>query len=416
MEGRVKYNLRVESVMEGLAHLPSGLVNLVDNPRKHLQPLFGDSAGSPLARILGREQWCPAPGPRYLGKEAVLDGVEFGTVGRIVHDKNFHPDTVGKVHEILFDNIVPAGIGTSAITEDDKHVGIGIELLHVVIPYILDVLTHKFGGVVAGAYRKIAGIACQVVNAMRHNRPIGEGFEVVVERLGRCGAKDLSGTLEIANHLLLLGVYADNGYAGLGTSLFHSINLRKLGIPVLHLAQRKALEECPLPESRVFEHLPYDVRRHDMALFKEHAADLLHAKSEPCDILVLREACHMTGNDVVKNSHPFRVLADFLLCPSSSHALPAIGRIDIVGKFKNCLGNGIWRTSESSAYIAYRTARGARRLARNKMPSIAFFERIKVLHFSFANLYWRFFLHRCNELEINYKDTKIPPVIKCLKC
>ena len=50
------------------------------------------------------------------------------------------------------------------------------------------------------------------------------------------------------------------------------------------------------------------------------------------------------------------------------------------------------------------------------MPSFAFFECCKVFFFRLANLYWRFLLHQCNDLEINYKDTKISPVILHLKC
>jgi hypothetical protein len=50
------------------------------------------------------------------------------------------------------------------------------------------------------------------------------------------------------------------------------------------------------------------------------------------------------------------------------------------------------------------------------MPSVAFFECCKVLLFHLANLYWRFLLHHCNDLEINHKDMKIFPVILYLKC
>ena len=88
----------------------------------------------------------------------------------------------------------------------------------------------------------------------------------------------------------------------------------------------------------------------------------------------------------------------------------------MVEKFKNPFGNGIRRTSKSLAYIPYRASFGARRLACNKMPSFAFFECCKVFFFRLANLYWSFLLHQCNGLEINYKDTKIPPVILHLKC
>jgi len=51
-----------------------------------------------------------------------------------VHDENLHSDAVGKIHEILLDNVVAAGVGSSAVAEDDKHPGIGIEGFEVATP------------------------------------------------------------------------------------------------------------------------------------------------------------------------------------------------------------------------------------------------------------------------------------------
>lgn len=103
---------------------------------------------------------------------------------RVVHDKDFHLDTVGEVHEVLLDDAVPAGVGPAAVTEDDNHAGIGIELPEMAVPHTLDVVADKLGRVLAGAYREIDRVVGDVVDALRHNRPLGECLKVVVVNLG----------------------------------------------------------------------------------------------------------------------------------------------------------------------------------------------------------------------------------------
>ena len=414
MESHVKDDLICEPVLERLAHLPAGFIHFVDNLGKDLQPLFGRGVRCPAAGVCGGVERCPVPGAGYLGEEPVLDGVELGAVRRVVHDKDFHPDAVGEVHEILLDDAVAAGIGPAAVTEDDKHGGIGIERLEMAVPHALDVVAGKLGRVVAGAYREIARVAGDVVDTVRHYRPLGECPKVVVVSLGRGRAVDLPVAPEVADRLLLLGVHTDDGDSCIDAGGLRRANLHELGVPVLHLPQRQALEERPALETCGREHPSDDMTGHVESSLEELAADLRCAEAGPDDILVLRKPRHVTGYDFFEDGHPLGMLVDFLLRTAARHTLPAVGRGNVVGDFINCLGNGIRRTSESLCHSLYRAAVGTRCLACNKMPSIAFFKCGKVIHFHLANLYWRFLLHLCNDLEINYKDTKNSPVISYL--
>ena len=416
VESVVEDDLFFESVGEGVKYFSSGPVHFVDNLGKYLQTLFRHSVGSPAAGVCHRVEWCPAPGACYLGEEPVLDGVELGTVRRVVHDKDFHPDTVCETHQVLLDDAMAAGVGATAVTENHKHTGFRIEGLEVAVPHTFDVVADKLGGVVAGADREVAGVAGDVVDAVRHNHSAGEGLEVMVVDLGRRCAVNPSVAFEVPDHLLLFGVHADDGYPGLDAGVFRGAYLHKLRIPVLRLAQRQALEEGPALEPCGLEHLPYYVAGHVVPLPKEFAPDLRHGEADPHDALVLRKTRHETGNNPLKRRHPFGVLVEFPFRSAARHALPAIWRGNVVADFKNRLGNGVRRTVKSLGHSLYRTACGARRLACNKMPSVAFFECAEIIHFRLANLYWRFLLHRCNGLEINYKDTKISPVILYLKC
>ena len=415
VEGIVEDDLSGEPCLKRLMHLPLGFIHLVHNFCKDFQPFLCHGMCSPEAGVSDREERRTAPGASYLGEEAMLDGVELGAVRRVVHDENLQPDAVGEVHEILLDDTVPAGVGAAAVAEDDEHFGIRVKVLEVTVPDPLYVVADEFGGVVACTYREISRVVRHVVDAVRHNLASGESIEVVVESLGRGCAVHLPVPLEVAELLLLLGVHADDWDSRLHAGGFRRANLHELGISVLHLAQRKALRERPFLESFSLYHLPYNIVGHVMSTPEELAANLGDTDVEPDHAFVLRKACHVPGNNVPERSHPFGMLVGFPFRTASRHALLAAGRDYMVQKFRNSFGNGIRRTSKSLAYSLYRASRGARRLACNKMPSIAFFECCKVFHFRLANLYWRFLLHHCNDLEINYKDTKISPVVSYLK-
>jgi len=77
-----------------------------------------------------------------LREEPVFNGIELGTVRRIMNHKK--PDTqfVGKVHKILLDDSVGAGVRASAVSQDNEGVGIRVLLLQVLPPDTCDVVAE----------------------------------------------------------------------------------------------------------------------------------------------------------------------------------------------------------------------------------------------------------------------------------
>lgn len=280
VEGFVEDDLCSEPVLERVKQLSFGFIRYVDNLRKYLQPLFGLGVCSPAASVGEGVERRSAPGAGYLGEETVLDGVELGAVGRVVHDEYLQADAVGEVHEILLEDAVPAGAGAAPVAEDDEHPCVGVELLQVAVPDTADVPVHELGGVVAGAYRRVARVVRQVAYAVRNDHAFGEGPEVVVEGLWGGRAVYLSVTLEVAERLLLLGVHADDGYPRLDAGCLRRAYLGELGVPILHLAQRQALGERPPLEPRRFEHLSADGRRNMVEKFSDPLADSVRGASE----------------------------------------------------------------------------------------------------------------------------------------
>lgn len=130
-------------------HLPFGFIHLVHNLRKDFQALLCHGIGCPAAGISDGEERGSTPRVGYLGEEPVFDGVELGAVWRVVHDENPYAYAVGKVHEVLLEDTVSAGVGAAAVAEDDNHFGMRVEPFQMAVPYTLYVLAHELGSVVA---------------------------------------------------------------------------------------------------------------------------------------------------------------------------------------------------------------------------------------------------------------------------
>ena len=111
----IKDDMSFEKFRVGLSHSSLYLVHFVHDFHNHFQACGRDSATGSLASVFHRQERMPVPRFRYLGEETVLDRVELGTVRWIVHDKDAHSDAAGKVDKILLDNVMSAGVGSTAI-------------------------------------------------------------------------------------------------------------------------------------------------------------------------------------------------------------------------------------------------------------------------------------------------------------
>ena len=83
----------------------------------------------------------------------MLNRIVLGTVRRIMHNEQIHIKFGSELHKILLHNAMRAGVGTTAITQDDYGVRSGILLSEMLVPYTLDVVAYELRSVVAGAYR-----------------------------------------------------------------------------------------------------------------------------------------------------------------------------------------------------------------------------------------------------------------------
>ena len=105
-----------------------------------------------LSSVPQRHQRRTSPAAGNLREEPVLDGIELGTIRRIMHDEKPHAHPVCKVHEILLDDSVRTGVGASSVAQDYKSMRVRVLLLHVFIPDTFYVFTDEHGGVVTGSH------------------------------------------------------------------------------------------------------------------------------------------------------------------------------------------------------------------------------------------------------------------------
>ena len=416
MAGVIKTNTFGDAFPVLVSDSSSDLVDLRGNAREYFQASLRFGRRSPVTGILHGYERGAAPGASYLGEKPVFDRVVLRTIRRVVHHHYANPELFGKIHEVLLHNVMTAGVGTSAIAEDDKIFCVLVHFGEVFIPESLHIVAYELGGVVAESYSHVADVVRHIIDAVRHNQAVGESGEIMVEALGCAETKHLPSPLEVADDLLFLGVNADYRDAKPDTKLNDVLYLDKLLIPALHAFQRDVLAERPFLEAAPFDKLlnvvKGDFHSSPGQLFPYPAC----VDVQPYDVLVHGVSGKVAGDNFEECCHPLGVPINLILRAASWHSLLAVRRRNVVGKFRNCSGNGIWGTPKSLAYSPYRAAHETHRLGGIIMSSIQFFKRFNELHYRFVILYWRFLLHFCKNLKINYKNTKISPVVCDLKC
>ena len=60
-----------------------------------------------LLHQLQRGEHDPLAGPRYMGKESMLDRIEFGATGRIMSDPDFQIETIRQLLQVVLENLAP---------------------------------------------------------------------------------------------------------------------------------------------------------------------------------------------------------------------------------------------------------------------------------------------------------------------
>ena len=222
-----------------------------------------------------------------------------------MYDKEPYAQSVSKVHEILLDNLVPAGVGPTSVAEDGDCPRLWVQVPEMLVPHPLDVLADKLGCVVTCADCHVVSVPGHVIYAMEDDLHLAEGGEVMVEGLEAAFGQSLAQPFEIACHLFLLGVHADDGDVDVCGGLAHGGNLSELLIPVFDLLHGEFLVERPLTQLEVVKNLLDQIPGDVISARFQLVHYLLGSKGYSYHALVLGEAGCVRLDNLLHGLRPF---------------------------------------------------------------------------------------------------------------
>lgn len=139
-----------------------------------------------------------------MAKDAVLNRIVLGTIGRIVRDTDFQSDPVGQGLQVLLEERRLRGVAATAITQDQQLVRMGIRTAALGFPPMGQAITGKFGGVAARAKIDMGFIAVNIVDAMRNHFALCIAGKIMIEHFDGLLRVELSITIEVAQQLFFL--------------------------------------------------------------------------------------------------------------------------------------------------------------------------------------------------------------------
>ena len=378
---------------------------------KYFQSLLRSSHRRPVSRVLKGHQRSSAPTAGDLRKEPVLDGIELGTIRRIMNDKK--PDTqfVGKVHKILLDDSVRTGVRASAIAQDNQSVRSRVLLLQVLPPYPCDVVTDKLGRVMADAQCHVTDIPGHIIDAVRNNLTIGECGEVMIICQWLAIGKGLSFPLEVSEHLLLLGVNADDGKSHRLCFFADGGDTLELFISVLDLFHRKVLIERAFPKAKGVKDLADEVAGDIITGLGQFIYDLRHAQGYPHYIFVLRKTCGMGLDDLHNSPRPLGMLGKHALPTGTRSANAAVTRTLSGEKFLSPILKSMCACSHNFTNFAVAEPMSLEvgGLGCQEPSSVSFVQRGHIRQIAWRKDFWRSFRKHFYTSWSLYKVTKKSP-------
>lgn len=375
----------------------------------HSQTRFRSSCSGSFNSVLNGAERSASPAAVYLRESPVLDGIVLGTIRRIMHHEDIHTQIVGKIHKVLLDNPVSAGIGATSVAKHDHCMGVWVLLHKMFVPYSCDVVTDKLGCVVVGTECQIARILRDIVDTVWNYLSISERLKVVVKRLGLPDAKRTSFSLEVADEFLLLCVDAQDGEPQLCAPLPDVSNVQKLSISLLGIPHRKALEELPVAEPEGLKYLTDMVFGYITPRVNHSISYLWDGQRYPEYILVLRESGKVRFDDQAEYIHPFWMKGKLGLPTTAGTSDAPLFRSIPGAEFFDALTDGIFAASHFFANFADAMSAKCERTFREVVPHLAFIE-FRHKHPAFGRkAFWRSFLNHFKGLAIFFKVKKFSP-------
>jgi len=174
---------RIETTVEVGGDLKSGL---------------GLCGASVVEDLLVGIQRLSGPVSRDFGKEAVLDGIPFGSTGGIVSHRYSQSKGVGQLGlDLGFPGVTAATVAAAGIGQNEQLAGTGIAGGTFLVPPVSDGMSGKGGSVMGNADHQSTAIFRDIVNPIRNSDTAGVGAEVVIKNTTRSRFPSRPGFLKL---------------------------------------------------------------------------------------------------------------------------------------------------------------------------------------------------------------------------
>ena len=146
------------------------------------------------------------------GKQAVLDGIPFGSAGGVMSNGDCQSKTVAELAlQFGFPSAGTATIAAAGIGQDEQLATTLIAVCTVSLPPTGDGVGGEGCGVMRDAYENRASVGEQVIDPVRDRDADGIGTEIVVIDAHRRAIPLDARVLEVADQFSFFGVDADDG-------------------------------------------------------------------------------------------------------------------------------------------------------------------------------------------------------------
>ena len=208
---------------------PASLVHLVENAHLHGQSHGRFGLRHIVPGNLQSSEDHPTTGPRHVGKEAVLDRIVLGAVGRVVRDSDLDAKPVRQLLEFLLKHVSRRAVAPASVAQNQQFLGPRVVRSPVFFPPRRDAVAGQFTRVVAGVQVEKTLVPPHVVHPMRDHHARSRAAEIVIVDRDRPLCVDATLTVEIAEQLLLFRVDADDGQPGVQILLLETGYLPRTG-------------------------------------------------------------------------------------------------------------------------------------------------------------------------------------------
>ncbi len=211
----------------------------------------------------------------------MFDGIELGTIRRIVSHADFQADAAGKPFQMIFEHVAIRSVAAAAVAQQEHASCLGISGAAMPFPPEAETVAGEPTGVVAESQIQMPQIALDVVEAVRIDHAEGGAGEIVVQSpLGLLRVEPALPEQE-SQEFLVFGIHAHDGVGNVqerGAVVGDDLELPiAMDVP----PQRQRLASLATSQAMAFQELRHDGDTHAKAATQKFLGDLGTRKVGP---------------------------------------------------------------------------------------------------------------------------------------